>query len=889
MYKLENNVEWTDELKNAFKHGITKGKITYENNTIDYDTGLKGFKLYDEKNVPSQGFIGQATARQVDIELIKEVNLENKEIEVFLGADYNNQTYYINYGKFIVSQAPENDTTNGTIKITAFDYMIKFNKPYIPGVTFPCTMKAMLDDVCSQCDVVLATQSFANMNFMVDSNQFDGKECRDVLRHIAKSAFSWARVGQDNKLYLDFAVSNTITETITINDYYQDKYKRANEIYGPINRVVYAESNIQGQEEKVEDTDSIALNGLHELVIYDNYFAYTTAFRQELIQAGTRLFGLEYMPVQELQMTGLVYLDCTDRVKIIESDNTETITIPLNHIIEYSGAVSDSLTAESNSSNEEAYKNTNNPMIANSLAEIIVDRAMREIKAIVDYYVNFLHNKIGNNNIFISGTRTGEGFITKFIVKGNTEYFTTNDITIIASEEIKNQEIVLITEDGDTILTENENTILLENKSLYVAEKNIILDEPLRNLVVDGVNYYDELQILQDGTIQIVRRIGVSQSSILYLLDEEKIIVLNDKFVLPSDENGLYYFVEEIDNLNYYAEYIIKNNYSDVFATEAYVNAGLELKVDTEKLVSELNASADIIRLIGQRLIIQMQNYSLDENGYMNAILGEIAGFLFTANKFSKEYNTIYNFTVQDVQLLVGYLNGYNSLNNSVQNLYELLGDGTLNVLDVVRMINIINGNYENSKTSSGEISINSNDSNNLINVTNNLGINKTRIGIFSIYSYLLSADIISLTDAASSDINGIIMDKGRKQITVKSGSNETAILPTGITTPTVTQTSREDDKKDFELLENALEEVINTDIYKYHLKSQEDEDKKHIGFVIGNDFKYSHLITAENQEKEEIGVDTYSMVSVLWKAVQEQQKQIEELQNEISKLKGAE
>lgn len=263
MYKLENNVEWTEELKNAFKHGITRGKIKYDNTIIDYDNGLKNFKLYDEKNIPSNGFIGHATARQVDIELLNTINiinLENKEFELFLGADYNNQTYYINYGKFIVNQAPENDLTNGTINVTAFDYMIKFNQLYSPNVTFPCTLKETLDDLCEQCNVELASTSFTNMNFIVDSNQFDGKDCREVLRHIAKCAFSWARIGQDNKLYIDFKVNNTVSEKIDIEDYYQDKFKKANELYGPINRVVYAESNIQGQEEKVEDTDSIALN-----------------------------------------------------------------------------------------------------------------------------------------------------------------------------------------------------------------------------------------------------------------------------------------------------------------------------------------------------------------------------------------------------------------------------------------------------------------------------------------------------------------------------------------------------------------------------------------------------------------------------------------------------
>ena len=122
--------------------------------------------------------------------------------------------------------------------------------------------------------------------------------------------------------------------------------------------------------------------------------------------------------------------------------------------------------------------------------------------------------------------------------------------------------------------------------------------------------------------------------------------------------------------------------------------------------------------------------------------------------------------------------------------------------------------------------------------------------------------------------------------IFVKGSSSNTQIGSWGITTPEVIQTSKEEDKKNFELLENGLEILKNTDIYKYNLKSQKDTDKKHIGFVIGKDYKYAHEITAENNG-EEVGVDTYSMISVAYKAIQEQQEQIEQLQKEIKELKG--
>ena len=93
---------------------------------------------------------------------------------------------------------------------------------------------------------------------------------------------------------------------------------------------------------------------------------------------------------------------------------------------------------------------------------------------------------------------------------------------------------------------------------------------------------------------------------------------------------------------------------------------------------------------------------------------------------------------------------------------------------------------------------------------------------------------------------------------------------------------SQEKYKKNFERLENALDIIKDTDIYKYNLKTEEDTDKKHIGLIIGDNYKYSKELTT----KENDSVDLYSFVSVCCKAIQEQQQEIEMLKEEIKKLK---
>lgn len=114
----------------------------------------------------------------------------------------------------------------------------------------------------------------------------------------------------------------------------------------------------------------------------------------------------------------------------------------------------------------------------------------------------------------------------------------------------------------------------------------------------------------------------------------------------------------------------------------------------------------------------------------------------------------------------------------------------------------------------------------------------------------------------------------------------ESSMYKNEIITPKVTQTSLESQKKNFEKMSNnALKIIKDIDIYKYNLKSEKDTDKKHIGFIIGDNYKYSKEVTSiENN-----GVDNYSFTSLCCKAIQEQQEIIEQLQQKIEKLEKGE
>lgn len=98
----------------------------------------------------------------------------------------------------------------------------------------------------------------------------------------------------------------------------------------------------------------------------------------------------------------------------------------------------------------------------------------------------------------------------------------------------------------------------------------------------------------------------------------------------------------------------------------------------------------------------------------------------------------------------------------------------------------------------------------------------------------------------------------------------------------TIAQTSLEAKKKNIEKLDiEAIELIKNSEIYEYNYKDEKDDDKKHIGFVIGKTRRTPNIIISKNND----GIDIYAMESILWKAMQEQQEQIESLQRKIKEM----
>ena len=186
------------------------------------------------------------------------------------------------------------------------------------------------------------------------------------------------------------------------------------------------------------------------------------------------------------------------------------------------------------------------------------------------------------------------------------------------------------------------------------------------------------------------------------------------------------------------------------------------------------------------------------------------------------------------------------------------------------------------TKNMTGTFEINTTNPKNCISIKKD-GKLAVSIGLGGVNANLVTANNLMCGYVENNSYTGIAINgmNGSFHMINNNGENLEMTKDGNIWCTSVTQTSLETEKKNFEKLENALDILKNIDIYKYNLKGEDDSTKKHIGFVIGENYKYSEEVTSAKNT----GVDTYSFISLCCKAIQEQQEVIQSQQEKIENL----
>ena len=102
----------------------------------------------------------------------------------------------------------------------------------------------------------------------------------------------------------------------------------------------------------------------------------------------------------------------------------------------------------------------------------------------------------------------------------------------------------------------------------------------------------------------------------------------------------------------------------------------------------------------------------------------------------------------------------------------------------------------------------------------------------------------------------------------------------------TFSNISSEEKKRSIEpYKDSALDKIKEADIYTYSYENEKKSANKHIGLVIGDKYNTPKELVVDTEGEDAQGIDLYAMISMAWKAIQEQQEKIDALEKRVTEL----
>jgi hypothetical protein len=886
----------------------------------------------------------KSVMKELNVESSVDIPLDTV-INYQLGLLVNNSYEYIDYGNFVVYKSEKKEDTN-TYLLTCYDKMLYAMKDYEPIVgTYPMSIKDYLTKLCTQIDLSLGTATFYNdvMTLPTDLYKDLGYTYRDVLDEIAQATGSIIIINNLDQIEVKYPTNSN--DTIN-EEYLKDINVKFGEKYGPINSIVLSRAG-ESDNVYIQDSESVQENGLCEVKIIDNQimnFNDRSDFLQGLLAA---LNGTEYY-LNDFNSLGILYYDVGDYYNIQIGENTYKCLM-LNDEINITSGIEEIIYTDLPEESETDYTKSDKTDRKINQTYSIVDKQNQIIEDVVtnvdeqntkisqvQQTVNELNSKISDiadittqqetitaqlnftdinqsEPIEIKIHAIGENISYLYprdnIYPSDTLYMTDRKLRFTNLDEFEITEDIYYTNYRKYYSynsTTEEYTLLVSGTDYTIG--NAITGTIYQNKYVDYIlpddlliesnsGTYDELYIGYDQQVcQVTKRCEYNADGTVALLNNE--VINNYTYPQINLDDGDY----EITLLGYNSAYISmrlmsQNIYTTQFATKAELNT--EIQQTTESITSTASATYETKQnaQLNYSQINQTANgissrvSSIEENKVgKNEVVSEInqssEAVTINANKIGLTANDVLN-------ILSG-----NTINMTSKNL--VIASNNFNVDKYGNMT------CNNASITGGELNITASYSLPKIktngqgymwnNTTHEMTPDGFRISKDS-NSYI-TAQIGKYSDSSYSNIPiGIIhlySDSGHstsisgESILAYDITSKGEIYAQGNITSNGTMyahgfynTSKEELKKNIVIFDKSAIKIIkDTDIYEFNYKEENENEKRHIGFIIGKNYNTPDIVINNDT------IDIYTMSSIMWKAIQEQQEEIEQMKKEIEKLK---
>ena len=400
-------------------------KFTVEYNDEDYEINqtnhLTKIELKDSCYVNDTiiGGIYTKSAEVKSLNLPADIELVGQTISPSIGVRYSdNSTEYVDFDDYIIESLKDEQTASNT-SFTAMNGGTQLDKEYVCSLSFENgathTIYEFYEDACEQIGLTPTDASFDNGTLVMTGNPFTNKETiRVVLSEVEKVScslidFDWAN-GTISLTWL----SNQIDYEFNTSDY--STLEGSLTQYGPLNSIIIANAQLDGENVVMEDSESIALYGEHQIVIDSPYFLYTEALRNQAIQAiYDKLDGLTYYDLKLTTPYGKPFLKIGNKIRINTNEGQTYDTYVLTHTLTYDGAIGSVIESPALTSEEQTIKNSfKQSSIKERMkrTEVIVDKTTGDITALTQRVV-VTEDELGNTyskeqvNTLIQNAETG--------------------------------------------------------------------------------------------------------------------------------------------------------------------------------------------------------------------------------------------------------------------------------------------------------------------------------------------------------------------------------------------------------------------------------------------------------------------------------------------------
>lgn len=465
--------------------------------------------IIDGNIQPSDGFmIGATTSQILDLTLLNKGDMVygTSTIKVEIGLKIGNTIEYIPMGIYNIDDI---EKTDYTIKITAFDNMMKFERNFTTTLGDTLT----LQQVASELTRITGVQFTGNLPAYT-VKKLEGFSCREILGYVASLCGGNAIITRDGKFTIVTPKDNSYS--IGTSNYFD--YKREETKY-KIGKI-----SCQSGEE-ILSKGSIGVDSME--LQFENPWVNNTI----LTDIYTKLNGFEYLGYS-MKWQGDISLDVGDIITITDKKGVVRKHPILSQKFTYTGGLTSEISAKGENKNKNEFSGSGPS--AKKVERVVMELALIN-KALID--VAYIGDLTAGNIKFdtASGTIMDlQTLLAKFVTGENGQFLnlTTDNVTISNAliKDVIAKSISVEDLKASTIST-NKFRITSDNGGIeIVGATQRFKDKNNKVRIQMGQDTQGNFNFIlrgEDGTTTLIDHTGIKEKAIADDLIKEKMIAEN--------------------------------------------------------------------------------------------------------------------------------------------------------------------------------------------------------------------------------------------------------------------------------------------------------------------------------------------------------------------------